>query len=126
MASVYLLRAGLSRAISDEMPMMNELSAAVKDKLSNRNIPGADKAVASNFERWLSYLIERPPWLSPAGQESNCAAFLYVSNAVHSVLTEYQARAVDSQTQCPGWLQQLIRHWQENDATVITFNYDNL
>jgi hypothetical protein len=126
MQRVYLLGAGFSRAISDLMPLMNELSEAVQERLIGRNIPGAQTPVASNFERWLSYLIERPPWLSPADQEQNRAGFLYVSNAVYSELSERQAQVVASQDDCPDWLQRLVKHWQECSATVMTFNYDNL
>jgi hypothetical protein len=63
---VYLLGAGFSRAVSAEMPLTKELSKAVEDKLRERDIPGAGTPVALDFERWLSYLIERPPWLNSA------------------------------------------------------------
>jgi hypothetical protein len=59
-------------------------------------------------------------------QENNRAGFFAVSDAVHRILSEAQGRAVESQEQAPPWLQDLVRHWQEASATVITFNYDNL
>lgn len=123
---VYLLGAGFSRAVSAEMPLTKELSKAVEAKLRGRDIPGAGTPIALDFERWLTYLIERPPWLNSAEQERNRAAFLEVSNAVHAILTQCQVDAVESQATVPTWLQQLVEHWQHNDATVITFNYDNL
>ena len=125
MAPVYLLGAGFSRAISDQMPIMDQLSEAVRDRLKDRNIPGVDTAVAANFEQWLSYLLERPPWLSTADQESNRAGFFAVSDAVHRILSERQGDAVE-QAECPEWLRRLVDYWQKTDATVITFNYDNL
>src|SRR6476646_1192930 len=94
---VYLLGAGCSRAISSKMPTLWELSDIIRGELNDQNIPGADKPVAVNFEQWLSYLVERPPWLSPADQEQNQAGFLRVASAVHRVLSERQAEAVDSQ-----------------------------
>ena len=125
MVPVYLLGAGFSRAISECMPMMDGLSQAVRTQLKGRNIPGEDTPVAANFEQWLSYLIERPPWLSPTEQENNRAGFFAVSNAVHSILSERQAQAVE-QEGCPDWLRHLVVYWQKTSATVITFNYDNL
>jgi hypothetical protein len=97
-ACVYLLGAGFSRAISNHMPLMSELSKAVDEKLAGRNIPGAGTPVASDFERWLSYLIERPPWLGTAEQERNRAAFLDVSNAVHAILARRQATPLHHKT----------------------------
>jgi hypothetical protein len=127
MASVFVLGAGFSRAVSDHMPMMKNLSTLVAERLQDRDIPGADKAVASDFEQWLSFLLDRPPWLSTAEQERNRAGFFAVAEAVHQILVECQAEAVESQgEQCPEWLQRLVAHWQDTDATVITFNYDNL
>jgi len=73
MDRVYLLGAGFSRAISNLMPTMDELSEAVKAELAGIDIPGANTPVASNFEQWLSYLIERPPWLSSADQRALCS-----------------------------------------------------
>jgi len=123
MTRVYLLGAGFSRAISNEMPTMDKLSAAVQHKLVGFDIPGANNPVASNFEQWLSYLIERPPWLSPADQERNRAAFFDVARAVHDVLSEHQNRAVVS-GDAPAWLHPLMVYWRATSATVITFNYD--
>ena len=73
MDRVYLLGAGFSRAISNLMPTMDELSAAIQHKLAGFDIPGANTPVAANFEQWLSYLIERPPWLSAADQRALCS-----------------------------------------------------
>jgi hypothetical protein len=126
MASVYLLGAGFSRAVSSQMPMMNDLSAAIKYDLRGRNIPGAKTAISSNFEQWLSYLVEQPPWLSTAEQEDNRAAFYHISNSLHGILSQRQGEAVDSLGACPDWLRRLVVQWQKNLATVITFNYDNL
>ncbi|WBP92801.1 hypothetical protein O6072_15905 [Mycolicibacterium neoaurum] len=123
MPTVYLLGAGFSRAISNEMPMMNALSAAVQAKVPG--IPGSATAIAKNFEQWLSYLVDAPPWLSPGDQMRNHAAFSDVARAVHEVLDECQTSAVVHDS-CPGWLPKLVRHWQATEATVITFNYDLL
>jgi hypothetical protein len=124
MARVYLLGAGFSRAISIEMPTMKQLSDAIVEKLGRRKIPGATTPVASNFEQWLSYLIETPPWLSDSDQARNRAAFFDVARAVYDILCEHQNRAVQSGGLPPEWLLPLVAHWHATSATVITFNYD--
>jgi hypothetical protein len=127
MASVvYVLGAGFSRAISGEMPTMDHLSSEVKQAVRASRlpkIPGADTPLANNFEQWLSYLVETPPWLSESHQARNRAGFSDVARAVHSVLSDCQKRAVQN-GEPPEWLQPLMVYWEENAATVITFNYD--
>jgi hypothetical protein len=111
MSQVYLLGAGFSRAISELMPTMAELSAAVKAELVRYDIPGRDTPVSGNFEQWLSYLIEDPPWLTAADQAQNRAGFMRVAEAVHAILSRLQAEAVESQDECPEWLQRLVIFW---------------
>jgi hypothetical protein len=123
---VYLLGSGFSKAVSNEMPLTRDLSDAVQERLIADDlppIPKADTPVANDFEQWLSYLIETPPWLSEGEQARNRGAFLDVSKAVHDVLSERQDAAV-MHGDCPPWLAKLVDYWQKTAATVITFNYD--
>ena len=122
---VYVLGAGFSRALSSAMPDMKGLSSAVRDDLSAVDlpkIPGLDTPVANDFEQWLSYLVEAPPWLSDADRARNQAAFFDVSGAVARVLMRQQGEAVAAPP--PKWLRPLLVNWHNTDATVITFNYD--
>jgi hypothetical protein len=124
---VYVLGSGFSRALSSTMPIMKDLSAAVRDDLvtlDTPEIPGHDTPVANDFEQWLSYLVEAPPWLSDADRARNQAAFFDVSRAVARVLMRKQSDAVAAPP--PKWLQPLLTNWHNTDATVITFNYDLL
>ena len=86
-------------------------------------IRGFDTPLAKNFEQWLSYLVETPPWLSEADQARNRADFIEVSLAVHQVLLERQDVTI-GRNPCPDWLERLVQKWQRDCATVITFNYD--
>ena len=107
---------------------MKGLSSAVREDLSTRGpdpqIPGHDTPVANDFEQWLSYLVEAPPWLSDADRARNQAAFFDVSAAVARVLMRKQLDAVAAPP--PMWLEPLLVNWHNTDATVITFNYDLL
>ncbi|HEY3466894.1 MAG TPA: hypothetical protein VGL47_17295 [Amycolatopsis sp.] len=126
-SSVYLLGSGFSRAISEHMPTMDGLSAAIRSDLRARGrptLPGEDTPLADNFEQWLSYLIEDPPWLDDGQKFRNRAAFSDVAESLHSVLSALQALAAEDAP--PGWLPQLVRYWQGVGAVVITFNYDLL
>lgn len=127
MPSVYLLGSGFSRAISEHMPVMQELSTAIQSDLESKklpHIPGQGSPLANNFEQWLSYLIEEPPWLPEGQQSRNRGAFSDVAESLHEVLSVCQMHAVGQPP--PDWLLQLVRYWQETGTTVITFNYDLL
>jgi hypothetical protein len=126
--TVYVLGSGFSKALCPEhMPVMAELSAAVQrdlDQMGQPQIPGADTPLANDFERWLSYLIEAPPWVSAGWRARNEGAFADITASVQRVLSEAQHRA--SLGTPPAWLEPLVGHWETTDATVITFNYDRL
>ncbi|CAN5627207.1 hypothetical protein BH09ACT8_BH09ACT8_65390 [soil metagenome] len=88
-------------------------------------LPGLGTPLVKNFEQWLSYLIEAPPWLSPAEQARNRAAFLEVSRTVYSILDSRQRSTLfDQEGNCPDWLARLVNQWDRDSANVITFNYD--
>lgn len=106
---------------------MKDLSEAVRSDLTTPGrpaIPGDGTPVANDFEQWLSYLVEAPPWLSEAERARNQAAFFDVSDAVARVLMRKQLDAVAAPP--PDWLEPLLINWHNTDATVITFNYDLL
>lgn len=109
------------------MPVLKELSEAVQSDLKRTGkppLPGEDTPVADDFEQWLSYLIDTPPWLSRSDRLRNQAAFYDVAASVNGVLTERQLAA--AQTDPPDWLTKLVGYWEYTSATVITFNYDTL
>jgi hypothetical protein len=110
----------------ERMPNMLELSDAVVENLranGRSEIRGLGTPLMKNFEQWLSYLVETPPWLSEAEQARNRADFLDVSLAVHEVL-EARQRLTVMRNPCPDWLIRLVQKWHELEETVITFNYD--
>lgn len=128
MTTTFLLGSGFSKALSpNHMPVMAELSAAVQAELASNGqppIPGADTPLAADFERWLSYLIETPPWISDGWQMRNAGAFADIASAVHRVLCARQDAA--TQDAPPDWLEPLVGYWERMGANVITFNYDQL
>ncbi|MET8994288.1 hypothetical protein [Amycolatopsis sp. NPDC004169] len=126
-SAVYLLGSGFSRAINECMPTLAGLSEAIRSDLESRGLPplpGQDTSLVNDFEQWLSYLIEEPPWLSAGQRLRNRGAFSDVAESLHSVLSALQTRVLGDQP--PAWLLQLVRYWQATGTTVITFNYDLL
>lgn len=121
---------GVIRPLAEQpgnLELMKQVVDGFAEALLHARLPGLNSPLASNFERWLSFLIESPPWLSPADQVRNRAAFLEVSQAVHTVLKGRQSLLLLSQEgNCPPWLIRLVNQWRRDNAHVLTFNYDQL
>jgi len=121
-----LLGAGFSRAVSDHMPLTDELGGEVIQRLhlhDDRRVPSGGFH-GGGFERWLSHLATEQPFLTTQKNLENHALFLRVSEAVAKVLGEnVQATLTDP---WPQWLPEMVRtaHWQR--STIVTFNYDTL
>lgn len=106
---------------------LKDLSDAMRDWALLHLIPGFATPLVNNFEQWLSFLIESPPWLPLAEQARNRAAFLHIADAIATILRSRQRGTVEAHDgKCPGWLSQLIELWERQTAKVITFNYDQL
>ena len=54
MGDVFFLGAGFSKAISDEMPLLKELSTTIRQ--SGIDLPSPLPLLNDNLELWLSYL----------------------------------------------------------------------
>lgn len=127
MNRVYIIGSGFSRAVSQHMPILSELSVGIQRELERPGkpaLPGSDTPIAQDFERWLSYLVEAPPWLTPGDVYRNLAAFEDIAESLHTVLSTAQIKAMEARV--PDWLLDLVKYWQATQATVITFNYDLL
>jgi hypothetical protein len=124
MSDVFLLGAGFSRAVSDAMPLLADLNAAVWTKVNLPQEKDFLRGFGDNIEMVLTYLAEPHPWLPEAENLRNRALFLDLSAAVRDVLLD--AMASVARSPCPDWLLSLIDHWAANRAHVITLNYDTL
>ena len=126
MSDVFLLGAGFSKAISEDMPLLSDLSANIKEHLKERGIdlPSPLPTLGDNLELWLSYLSQPHPWLGESNNLKNQAMALDITNEVRDILKEKEY--VATQQECPTWLQELTRHWHDNKTGVITLNYDTL
>jgi len=120
-APVYILGAGFSKAIHDDMPVTNELGTAIAKRLelgtNFLNEPGG-------FEAHLSNLLTRMPFLSAHQNLENRALALKILSAMADYLDQCENNA--TRQQAPLWLAQLVALWHAEKATVLTFNYDTL
>jgi len=122
---VLILGAGFSRAISDRMPLVDELgnlclrtNGLAKDPRVPRGFTGG------RFETWLSQLADEQPYLTIQENLENQALFLRFSSAIAAVLGESVQETLASSA--PLWLSELVSVAHKRRATLITFNYDPL
>lgn len=122
---VYVLGAGFSRAISDSMPVTDELGNAVLERDAElRKEVGSAGFSGGDFETWLSRKAEDQPYLSSSENLRSRALYSRAVDLVAQVLVERQNEALA--WPAPEWLLHLVEMWHFQRAIVITFNYDTL
>jgi hypothetical protein len=132
---VFILGAGFSKSISEQMPTLDELGhriavpfaktpsfvllpAAARTAVSAGRLPGG------SFEAWLSHLATPGPFLDTSEQLHNSAI---AQELVKLLVDEIErSEAVALSAAMPYWLRRLVALWDRLEAKVITFNYDNL
>jgi hypothetical protein len=119
---VYILGAGFSKAISDAMPITNQLGLALKERLDG--VIDFDLRDNQSFEDWLTLQITSLPFLDGASNSRRAADASRVIAEIALVLDERVEAA--SNAESPLWLRQLISLWDAEGAAVLTFNYDTL
>jgi hypothetical protein len=124
MAEVFLLGAGFSKAISEHMPLLAELSRKVQARTSSKAHSPIWDMFEDDLEMWLTYLSQSHPWLSESGNLRNRALFLDLSRSIADELEECENLAIQSFP--PDWLSNLSCWWHERKTVIITLNYDTL
>lgn len=123
---MLILGAGFSRAVSESLPLVDELGNAclrIDDLGSDQRVP-VGGFTGGSFEVWLSRLADEQPYLSVGENLENQALFERFSAAIAVVLGDRVHTAL--QAGSPGWLAEFIRVAHQRRATLITFNYDTL
>lgn len=126
---VYILGAGFSKALSDSMPLLGELSALVQKNYSGwPHVPPEIRTlIAKNLEDALTFLAQSNPWHREAESLRNRALYLDLTHVIAGILSETEVRGLAAYaTQVPDHIERLILSWHHERATVVTLNYDTL
>lgn len=125
-SDVFILGAGFSRALSNLMPLTDELGNLCLEDGRLRSDPKIppEGFTGGNFETWLSRLADEQPYLSAEENLENQALFLRFSAAIADVL----GRRVDGALNAgwPQWFPEFLRIAHYRRVTLVTFNYDPL
>lgn len=126
MNDVFILGAGFSKAIHAGMPTLSDLTLEVTERLEENERSYLEPLIGmeENIELWITYLSQRQPWLTDYENDYNKSLAGRIRHQIGTLIEERTAQA--SQSEAPSWLKNLIRSWHNQQATVITLNYDTL
>jgi hypothetical protein len=123
---VFILGAGFSKAISDAMPLTDDLGNEALQR-DHERLGRSDRKLTfagGQFESWLSRRAEPQPYLSASADMQNRAIFARTTELIAQILDERVERALVNSM--PIWLGELISIWHLRRSNVLTFNYDTL
>jgi len=120
---VFVLGAGFSRAVSDRMPLTDELGKLCLPHVTpDVSLPADFRG--GRLETYLSELAIDQPYLSLIENMRNRALFEEFSGAIGLVLGARQNAVMGCRP--PHWLVQFLVSAHVARAGVLTFNYDTL
>jgi hypothetical protein len=125
---VVILGAGFSHAVSEHLPLANELGdLAYQQAKSSESDLFREAPVFTDdrpFEMWLSLLAEDQPHLDESANRINAARFAILTRSIVAVLEERQALALEPDG--PRWVYELISCFHERETTLVSLDYDTL
>jgi hypothetical protein len=122
---VVILGAGFSKALSQAMPLTDELGEDVLKVVQGSTLRLPERFSGGQFEAWLSRIAEDQPDLSVADNLANRALFQRCSEALALVLNDRTEGATE-EASSRAWLRPFLNTLHVRRATVITFNQDIL
>jgi hypothetical protein len=123
---VFVLGAGFSKALSNAMPLTDELGDAVLPLIRKRSrLPLPRRFRRGQFESWLSRLSEDQPDLDEVENLANRLLFQLASEALAAVITD-RVLAAREEVSASESIRDLLGAMHIRRATAITFNQDTL
>lgn len=123
---VYILGAGFSKWIDDQMPLTKEIGDNLRNAGGNEDVAELLDRFGS-FEAALSFLAAPPPFVDDTKRLEYSARYRALANfcAIRVNFVEGQVRA-GSRNGVPASLARLVSHWTATHPSILTLNYDTL
>lgn len=128
---MFILGAGFSRAISENMPLLSELSQIVEaslgkevEKLAFSPFFSRRGSVQPDFELAMTFLSQRHPWLTEDDYLANKSLSLKIAKAIGDTI-EGRTDSIIKRP-CPRWLKRIVHLMHAWRSSIITLNYDTL
>ena len=124
---VLLLGSGFSKAVSNVMPTLADLSKTVFDRSAHLRCQPLPPSAQENLEIALAFLSTRQPWLSDSEYHRRVAEAFDLTAQIAPALQQAELEAARSSGHlAPEWLLRLAYWLHDEHAAIITFNYDTL
>lgn len=130
---VFILGSGFSRAIHEDMPLLNELTSLVIRRIEKEN--GIFKNIygeylknrdIGNFEEILTYLYQDFPWKSEEEKHLLYSLYIRLAKIVTEVIKEKQDTSVEKELLAKEHIKKFLNYLNDTKANVISLNYDTL
>ncbi len=132
MNEVFILGAGLSKAINTNMPLLNDLSNDINTWFTNNKYrvkfyydiyeQYIKSSGITNFEDILTFLYQDFPWKTDEEKHILSALFIFISNLLREILLRKQSNILNNEDV----LIKFLNYLHYNNSKLITFNYDTL
>lgn len=119
---LYILGSGFSKALNTGMPITDELGNEVAKLFKERKKRECGYKHDESFEDWLSTASQEMPYLDSPDNRQRTADLQLVLSLIATVLE----KCSQSLKTVPYWAEALIKRWSQEQARIITFNYDVL
>ncbi|MCL5772596.1 MAG: hypothetical protein M1479_10060 [Actinobacteria bacterium] len=139
---VFILGSGFSKAIIDDIPLLNELSTEIEKKIySASSLKDEYKFIYekyiknkgfNNFEDILTYLYQSFSWKNNEEYFLLKSLFFYITNLLVDVFLEKEEILKEKLMQKKEnsyelhLLENLINYFNYTNSSIITFNYDTI
>ena len=142
---LFIIGAGFSRAISDSMPLLPDLTDAARGSMERDGLPsnsgvmtpegefkplrtpsetGAISRIENNVETWLSCLLDPAPFVRASSRWSQRALALEIIEALRQSIDMGESRTLTKDP--PAWTMMLAEYWVRHGSSIVTFNCDTL
>jgi len=126
---VFIVGAGLSKQVHDQMPLLMDLSSVVEEKFKTNPTFQSDRIKPfiqnGDFELLLSYLHTDSPWKSPSESLDDKSLFFQIADVIADEIIERETASL-IYDKLPVWLEKLEIYFDWFQPTVISFNYDTI
>jgi len=130
---VFILGSGFSKAIHYDMPLLNDLTSFVTEKIEKESsvfkniyekyIKGRN---IGNFEEILTYLYQDFPWKSEEERHLLYSLYIRLAEIVTEVIKRKQDTSVREELLAKEHTKKFLNYLHTTKVNVISLNYDTL
>lgn len=132
---LFLLGTGFSKFIDRKMPLLNDLTTVIEEKIKNNGEKIYqdiyDDLISKwihehNFEQILTFLYQDFPWKSSEESNLSKSLYFYITKLIDKIIKEIQRGISKDDLIKRIELKKFMNYLHVSEASIITFNYDTI